>query len=233
VDGLMALYVYSPQDRTDLLLNPDTVDMSVKAHQGKNVAVYLNGAFQTEGMMLNITSLELRAGWNLLVFSGASFPEIKFRRANLKPSDLLFGLYDSEITKHNIAKAELSSVNQPNNLAGAVTGREHHWRSSTDQHEGVDLTVKFPSPVLTRAVYFNSSTGDGREVYTPYRFKIWAGETEDTLTEVYAAKFEDKMHYRQGKVFLRLDDVCASIYKIVLTDNALKPWIVSDLSLLA
>jgi hypothetical protein len=233
VNGLMALYVYSPQDRTDLLLNPDTVDMSVKAHQGKSVAVYLNGAFQTEGTMLNITSLELRAGWNLIVMKGASFPEVRFRRANLKPSDLLFGLYDNEIIKHNMTKARLESVNQPNNLIGAVSGREHHWRSSTDQHEGVDLTVKFPSPVLTRAVYFNSSTGDGREVYPPYRFKIWAGETDDALTEVYAAQFEDRMHYRQGKVFLRLDDVNASIFKIVLTDNALKPWIVSDLSFLA
>ncbi len=62
--------------------DPDTVDMSVKA-RGGGVAVYLNGKPQAEGSDLKITSLELRAGWNLLMFDceRAPFPEIKFNRA--------------------------------------------------------------------------------------------------------------------------------------------------------
>lgn len=234
VSGAMAVFAYSPQDRTDLLLNPDTVDMRVKAE--KEVIFYLNGERQGQGCDFTVTSVTFNAGWNTLVFhcpESQPMPDIRFKRTNLKRLDLKFGLYNGEIVAQNMQKAVLSSQDQPNNLQNAVSGNEKHWRASSDQHDGIDLGVSFTSPILCKAVYFNCSTGTGGERFTPYRFKLMAGDSEETLQEVYRSQFEHNMSFREGKVFIRLDDITASKFKIVLTDNALKPWIVSNLTFLS
>lgn len=83
--------IYSPQDRTDFLYNPDMVHMEV--HGKEKTAVYLNGELLGEGTDLRFTSICLKAGENKLhLFSSGEqdFPEIEFERANGKELDLEF-----------------------------------------------------------------------------------------------------------------------------------------------
>ncbi len=231
----LAVFVHSPQDRTDLLLNPDTVDLKLSADT--DVKLYLNGELQGEGSEFTVTSITLRAGWNtlLMVCEGArSLPKISFHRTNLKKNDLKCGLYDADLKPQNMQRAILSSEDRPDGVERAIMGREHHWRASADQRAGIDFGVTFPAPITCRAIYFSGLTSDfGRDRFTPYCFKILAGDSMDDLKEVYRSKFEDQMSYVDGRVFLRLDDIEARCFKIVLTHNALKPWTISNLTFLS
>jgi len=234
VSGALAIFVYTPQDRTDLLANPDTVDMTVKAE--KDCYIYLNGELAGQGKEFMIPSVILHQGWNKLVVycpEGQPLPDIRFKRMNLERLDLKFGLYDNDVMPQNLQLATLVSQDQPNGLENAISGREKHWRASDDQREGLDLGVVFSTPITAKGIYFSCATGHGGEIFTPYRFKILAGDSMDNLKKVFITKFEPLMHYREGQVFIRLDDVTASCFKIVLTDNALKPWIVSGLTVLS
>ena len=231
-EGAAAVFVYSPQDRTDLLLNPDTVDMSIKAEKG--IKVYLNGTEIGEGAVFFITSIPFNPGWNTLTIKspGQPMPDIRFKRINLKPLDLKFGVYECDMMLANMQKATIISQDQPNNLQDAIGGIDKCWRSSSDQRDGIDLGVEFASAVTCKAMFFIAAADNGRTIYLPYRFKILAGDTPDSLKEVYVSRYENDMYYREGKVFIRLDDVDAKIFKIVLTDNALKPLFVSGLKFL-
>lgn len=232
--GTLAVFVYSPQDRTDLLLNPDTVDLHVTAE--RPLTLWLNGELQGQGSRFTVTSITLAAGWNtlLMAYEGGAMPELKFHRTNLKRSDLKFGLYDAELKAQNMQRATLSSHDQPDGVERAVAGREQHWRASADQRPAMDFEVTFASPITARALYFSGSPSDfDREVFTPYCFRLLAGDSPETMQEVYRAKFEDRMCYPNGRVFLRLDDVTASHFRLELTHNALKPWIISNLTFLS
>ncbi len=234
-DCALAVFVHSPQDRTDLLLNPDTVDL--RMHAEKPVTLYLNGELQGSGTDMTVTSITLRAGWNTLLLQctgGQHLPELSFHRTNLKKLDLKFGLYDADLKPQNMQKATLSSEDRPDGVERAIAGREQHWRASVDQKNGIDFGVEFPAAILCRAIYFSGSPSDfDRDTFTPYCFKLLAGDSMDDLHEIYRSKFEDKMSYVGGKVFLRLDDVEARCFKLVLTHNALKPWIISNLNFLS
>ncbi len=231
--GASCVFVYSPQDRTDLLLNPDTVDMTVEAV--KTVSVYLNGEHKKDGTNFTLTSMTFTAGWNKLILisrESQPMPVIQFKRTNLKKLDLKFGLYDAEVKLQNMQKATITSKDRPHGTENAVIGKETHWQSSTDQHEGIDLCVEFKANICCKAMYFSSQISELRDgSLTPYRFKILAGEGED-LKEVYHSHFEDMMSYPDGKVFIRIDDINASKFQVVLTNNALKPWIVKCLKFL-
>lgn len=230
----LAVFVYSPQDRTDLLLNPDTVDLNVAADS--NLTLWLNGEEQGSGTEFTVTSITLSAGWNTLLmkYDGGKMPSLKFHRTNLRKLDLKFGLFDADLKPQNMQKATLSSVDRPDGVERAIAGREQHWRASSDQHAGIDFSVEFPTAITARAIYFSGSPSDfDREVFTPYCFKLFAGDSPETMTEVFRSKFENEMSYSNGRVFLRLDDVTARCFKIELTHNALKPWIISNLNFLS
>ena len=229
----LAVFVYSPQDRTDLLLNPDTVDLNVEADG--ELTLWLNGEEQGRGAAFTVTSITLRAGWNLLLmqYAGGRMPSLKFHRTNLRKLDLKFGLYGGDVKLQNMKNALLISADRPDGVERAVAGREQHWRASADQHAGIDFAVSFPAPVTPRAIYFSGSPSDfDRDVFTPYCFKILAGEDADHLTEVFRSKFEGQMAYVNGKVFISLEGVTAKYFKLELTHNALKPWIISNLNFL-
>ncbi len=230
----LAVFVYSPQDRTDLLLNPDTVDLNVSAE--RPLTLWLNGKQQGIGERFTVTSITLAAGWNtlLMAYEGGAMPELKFHRTNLKKLDLKFGLYDADLKPQNMQRATLSSADRPDGVERAIAGREQHWRASGDQRPGMDFEVAFPAPITARALYFSGSPSDfDRDVFTPYCFRLLAGDSPETMQEVFRAKFEDQMSYVNGRVFLRLDDVTARCFRLELTHNALKPWIISNLTFLS
>lgn len=233
--GWLALFVYSPQDRTDFLLNPDTVDMQVQAE--KEITCRLNGSSLSAGKEFTATSLPFTAGWNTLLFYCAEkqpFPDIRFNRINGQKLDLAFGLYDAPLKEISLQNAVISSKAQPEQVGDAVRGPSKYWHSHADQRDGIDLLITFPASIHCRAFYFNGTTEDNPGgVFTPRRFKVWAGDSPDEMALVYESLPEEQMSYREGRVFIRWDAPPARCFMFVLTENALKPWIVSDLTFLA
>jgi hypothetical protein len=232
-DGVAAIFIHSPQDRTDLLLNPDTLDMNVKAE--KDVEVYLNGKWVGEGTDFTVNSVPFTPGWNALTLRGPhqTMPDIRFKRMNLKKLDLKFGIYEHDIKPANMQKAVLSSRDQPEGLDDAIAGPDKCWRTSGDQRNGMDLCVTFPAETTCKALFFTAAADNGRTVYLPYRFKVMADDADGGEREIYRSRYEGEMYYREGRVFIRLDDVTAKRFRLVLTDNALKPLFVSGLTFLA
>lgn len=83
--------IYSPQDRTNFLYNPDMVHMEI--HGQRPLRVYLNGELLGEGENLRFTSISLKAGDNtftMLSDGEQVFPEILFERGNGEKLDLVF-----------------------------------------------------------------------------------------------------------------------------------------------
>lgn len=241
-DCVLAVSIYSPQDRTDLLLNPDTVDMEVDAE--KEISIYLNGAYQQTSSKtmskLTITSISLNAGYNTLVIyckESQSMPTLSFVRTNRKPLDLKFGLYDGEIKKYNLKNAVLTSNDSKGHAEDAASdtskGHGQFFITESDQHNGIDFMIKLSEVTEIKAIYFNCMVSDiGGGCLTPYRFKMYAGSSEDDMVEIYETLPEDKMYYPEGKVFIRLNDIKAGCIKLLLTENALKPFLMKDLAVL-
>lgn len=89
--GTFGCRIYSPQERTDFLYNPDMIHMEI--HARAKLAVYLNGRLLGEGTEMRFTSIGLRAGGNTLLLTASEiqeFPKIVFERANGEALDLKF-----------------------------------------------------------------------------------------------------------------------------------------------
>ena len=91
--ALYAIYVDSPQDRRDLLANPDRIDLELSCEN--DTSLYLNGEPIASGRSCRVTGLKLAGGRNCLVCQvdgPAPLPRISFRRAKRMPLDLTFSL---------------------------------------------------------------------------------------------------------------------------------------------
>ena len=232
----LTVFVYSPSDRTDLLLNPDTVELVVTAE--KNCELILNGEKIGEGENIKINSITLTSGWNTLMLvcrEGGAIPDLKFTRYDLSKLDLRFSLYGHDVQLIGLTGATLYSENQPNNTGKAIAGKEDFWISDGEQREGIDFDIQLETPSTCRALYFSCVTSDiAGANYTPKCFDLLAGDSMDSLQKVYGTLFEDRMSYGGGKVFVDLGEgVTARCFKIALKTNALKPLVISDLTLLS
>ncbi len=232
----MTVFAYSPTDRTDLLLNPDTVELVVKAERG--CELILNNEKIGEGTEIKINSITLVGGWNTLTLvlrNGGPMPDLKFTRYDLSKLDLRFSLYGSDVQLVGLTGATLYSANQPDITHRAIAGKEEFWISDGEQREGIDFDITLEKTSNVKALYFSCVTSDiAGARYTPHSFDLLAGESMDSLTKVYGAMFEDRMSYNGGKVFVDLGEgVNARCFKIALKSNALKPLVISDLTLLS
>ncbi|MCL2089417.1 MAG: hypothetical protein FWH14_08035 [Oscillospiraceae bacterium] len=95
-DCEFVVYINSPQDRTDFLLNPDTIYMDYRS--GFETEALLDGAEISKGKDIAGFALPLKSGQNKLVFkqkrdtvSDEMF-NLRFRRKNNQPLDLKFSL---------------------------------------------------------------------------------------------------------------------------------------------
>ncbi|MBE6768615.1 MAG: hypothetical protein E7549_06870 [Ruminococcaceae bacterium] len=231
----LAVFVHSPSDRTDLLLNPDTVSLDIAAERG--CELWLNGAKLGEGEQIRIPSVMLTSGWNKLMLvlpHGGEMPTGTFTRYDRSKLDLRFSLYGRDLQPIALTADDLFSANRPDTVKNAVAGREAFWISHGDQREGIDFEIRLEKPVCCKAISFSSLTSDvAGACYTPHSFELLAGDTPDTLRPVCHTLFEERMSYPNGRVFLDLGDgVTARCFTIALKTNALKPWVISDLTLL-
>ncbi len=231
----LTVFVHSPTDRTDLLLNPDTVELAITAE--KPCELLLNGDLIGQGEAIRINSIPLTSGWNTLTLvmrEGGSMPQMIFTRYDLSKLDLRFGLYGRDLQPIGLTAGNLFSANRPHEVARAIGGREEFWISDGDQRDGIDFDIHTDTAVECHALYFSSLTSDvGGACYTPHTFELLAGDSEDTLKPVYRTLFEERMSYRDGRVFVDLGEgVRARYFKIALRTNALKPWVISELTLL-
>ncbi|MGI6264402.1 MAG: glycoside hydrolase family 2 protein [Acutalibacteraceae bacterium] len=232
----MTVFVYSPSDRTDLLLNPDTVELVVTAERG--CELILNGEKIGEGEQIKINSITLTSGWNTLTLvcrNGGAMPDLKFTRYDLSKLDLRFSLYGHDVQLVGLTGATLYSENRPDTTNKAIAGKEEFWISDGEQREGIDFDIQLENTSSVKALYFSCVTSDiAGASYTPKQFDLLAGDSADDLKVVYSAMFEDRMSYNGGKVFVDLGEgVTARCFKIALKTNALKPLVISGLSLLS
>jgi hypothetical protein len=234
-NALYALYVTSPQDRRDLLLNPDYIDLHVASE--KEVAIYLNGACVGKGCEFDVTGLPLIGGVNLLlchVQGKAAMPQISFKRAKNMPLDLGFALSAAVLQPISMEGVTYkASVNDFYSSHASFT-REHFWSTNQHQEPGITLNFTFPQEICMRAMWFVAIKfhNEGEDL-TPRAFRLLAGEDEAHMHEVYATLSEKQMSYPRGRVYIELpQEIRAKCFAIELTEAAPKELVISDLTLL-
>ncbi|MBQ7319838.1 MAG: hypothetical protein IJW97_06670, partial [Clostridia bacterium] len=233
-NALYALYVTSPQDRRDLLLNPDYIDLHVACE--KEVAVYLNGVCVGKDCEFDITGLPLIGGVNVLlchVADRAAMPQISFKRAKNMPLDLSFALSAAALQPISMEGVSYkASVNDFYSSHASFT-REHFWSTNQHQEPGITLNFTFPQEISMRAMWFVAIKfhNEGEDL-TPRAFRLLAGEDEMHMHEVYASLSEKQMSYPRGRVYIELpQEVRAKCFAIELTESAPKELVISDLTL--
>ncbi len=232
---LYGLYVTSPQDRRDLLMNPDYVDMHITAQSPAKV--YINGQPVGEGTDFDLTGIPLQAGVNCLLIHIAQEslpPEIIFRRINGKALDLTFGLADGTAKPLAMEKATFWSTHNLKDAALANATIERFWSSNQVQQKNMTLAWQFSEPVQAKALWFASFRFDNQgNIGCPQQFRLLAGESSDHLQPVYQSLAQEQMCYPSGRIYLEFDrPVTARYFALQLTENATKEWLVSDLTLL-
>ena len=232
--AVYALYVTSPQDRRDLLLNPDYIDLHVLCES--EAAVYLNGVRLGSGTEFDVTGLPLTGGVNLLlchVAGKAHMPKISFKRAKNMPLDLGFSLSAASLKPISMEGVTYHASCNDFYSSHASFTREHFWSTIERQHPGIALHFAFPSEISMRALWFVAIKfhNEGEDL-TPRAYRILAGESEDTMREVYASLSEKHMSYPRGRVYLELPTaIRAKCFTIELTESAPKELVISDMTL--
>jgi len=232
---LYAVYITSPQDRRDLLLNPDYIDLHVEAEA--ETEIYVGGTLVGKGCRFDVTGLPLIGGVNLLTAytaEKAPMPKISFIRAKNMPLDLEFSLTGSELKPVSMEGVKYkASVNDTYSSHASFT-REHFWSTNCSQEPGITLNFEFPEPISMRALWFYAIKfhNEGEDL-TPRAYKFLAGADENSMTEVYASLTESKMSYPRGRVYFELPEaVTAKRFAFVLTESASKELVIADMALL-
>ncbi len=234
-NAIYAIYVTSPQDRRDLLLNPDYIDLHVESEE--EATIYLNGARVGVGRHFDVTGLPLIGGVNLLtchVPGRGAMPRISFVRAKRMPLDLTFSLSAAALKPISMEGVRYKASCNDTYSSHASFTREHFWSTIERQHPGIKLEFTFPETVSMRALWFVAIKfhNEGEDL-TPRAFRLLAGEDETSMTEVYASLTEAKMSYPRGRVYIELPAaVHAKHFCIELTEAAPKELVVSDMTLL-
>ncbi len=234
-NALYGVYVTSPQDRRDLLMNPDYIDMHLTAQS--HAQVYVNGVLVGEGTDFDLTGLPLQGGVNSLVIAiqgESTMPEITFTRSAGMPLDLTFGLSDGRYTPLSMAEATFTATHNNDCAFGANFTIENYWSTNQVQQKGMKLCWSFPTAVTAGALWFASFRFDNQgSVACPARFRLQAGEEDGALTTVYESLPEAQMSYPGGRVYLEFDQpVTARYFAVELLEDATKEWLMSDVTLL-
>ncbi|MBR6548424.1 MAG: hypothetical protein IKT68_02675 [Clostridia bacterium] len=234
-NAVYAVYVTSPQDRRDLLMNPDYIDMHLTAQS--TAQVYVHGELVGEGTDFDLTGLPLQGGVNCLVVAIAgrsTMPNITFKRSAGMPLDLTYGLSDGKQKPLSMAETTFTATHNGGGASQANHTIEHYWSTNQVQQKGMRLCWSFPTQVTAGALWFASFRYDNQNsVACPARFQLLAGDTETDLETIYVSLPEGQMSYPGGRVYLEFDKpVTAKYFAMELTEDATKEWLMSDVTLL-
>jgi len=231
-----AFYVYSPQDRTALLLNPDLVGMEIIS--GGMKEVLLNDESIAGGSAITVGALRLKAGWNNLVIvedredGSQQFMDIRFTRENHLPLDLEFSLEPAGRTMIACDRWVLESNSNPQDCCNATKGRGYIWNSGKMQHVGMFFQIDLGAVRRITKIQFDSRIdSDSIQWNTPRGFVLLSGVDGDNWNEVFRAKEESLLTFINGKVILNFNRVEARYVKILLTTVALKSFSISELKI--
>lgn len=235
-DFTYAFYIYSPQDRTVLLRNPDIVSMEITS--GGMKEVLLNDEKIARGNDITISALRLKAGWNKLIIlekngeDNLQVMDVRFIRENREPLDLDFSL---ESEGHIVIACDrwtFNSDSNPEGCANAVKGKGLTWNSMKMQYAGMYFQIDLGEVHKISKVQFDSRIdSDSIQWNTPRGFSLLTGIDGLNWSEVFRVKDENLLTLIDGKVILNFDRVKARYVKILLTTVALKPFTISELKI--
>lgn len=183
--GCYALYLYSPQDRQDFLLNPDTLDLLIEADQP--VTCVLNGV--SMGTDAVLPSVPLKAGWNLLLMETAAegnVPVVRIRRTNGMENDITCSLMDGlEQVDMSDAVYSASHFSEDAHLAAPGTGRYWTIGKFVTQTPDMWFQIDLPRAEKIQAICFGSYGEECRQdTNMPGRLDVYMGEDEEHLTRI-------------------------------------------------
>ncbi|MBQ7839152.1 MAG: hypothetical protein IJ390_01485 [Lachnospiraceae bacterium] len=183
--GCYALYLYSPQDRRDFLLNPDTLDLLIEADQP--VTCVLNGV--NLGTDTVLPSVPLNAGWNLLLLETASegnVPVVRVRRTNGMENDVICSLMDG-VEPVDMTGTVYTAFDCCEDAPFAAPGTGRFWTIGkfVTQTPGMWFQIDLPKAERIRAICFGSRGEEcQQDTNFPGRLDIYAGEDSEHLTRI-------------------------------------------------
>lgn len=232
-NALYGVYITSPQDRRDLLINPDFIDLHVKAEA--NTEVFLNGEKLGEGNELTVTGIPLLNGENRFTVSvngKCRMPEITFVRVKKSVLDLKFSLLSGELKKLPMKDVKYyANVNDVYSSHASFT-RDHFWSTVENQQSGMYIDITMPDEITLRALWFyaikfHEEGGD----HTPRAFKLYSVENGEAQL-IYSSLNEKAMSYPRGRVFCELEKPQKlTTLRFEITESAPKEFVMADLAL--
>ena len=227
------LYIHSPSDRTDLLLNPDLMEVQIRNKHRKEL--YLNNTLISEGKQIALAALPLKNGWNKLVIkenrevNEAAPLSVVFRRKDSDNLDLQFSL-ESEGFQEIVGEQFQFITNSNQEMCDNITkGKGYFWESSETQVKGMYLQSDLKSVYEIAKLQFNSRMEDTSvRLNTPRSFVLLFSTDGKHWEEEYNVSDEEKLSFIDGKVILCFNKQKARYVKLVITNVALKPLSVSE-----
>lgn len=229
------LYVFSPSDRTDLLLNPDLVGVEVQSRFAKES--YLNGEMISEGQNIKMNALQLKAGWNCLILIENRSDEqpdklrVAFHRKDDRPLDLSFSLQQPGSIPIPDRLWEMTSNFHLEDCNKAIQGRGIMWDSVESQCRGMYFAVDLKEVCTVTRLQFNSKIlkSDHIQWNTPRCFTVYSSMNGEQWVRVCQVGNESSLTLVDGKLIMNFIPFSARYIKIELDDVANKRWMISEL----
>lgn len=229
-------YVSSPSDRTNLLLNPDLVGVSITSGCFKKV--FLNNELVAEGEDISIGALPLKAGWNKFILfedrkSGNNGPiNVYFTRKDDLPLDLTFSLESEILSQVPRDTWNIVATHNTEDSRGAVNGKGSLWDSLSFQAEGMYLQIDMQEEYLLKKLQFTSSYKEDHgwvQYGVPKTFVIKVSIDGETWNDVYTVNEEQSLTLLEGRVIIYTKPCTARYIRIMITGEALKSMRISEL----
>jgi hypothetical protein len=234
---LYGIYVYSPSDRTDLLLNPDLISLHIKSQFEKSL--YLNHEPVAQGKEISINGLRLRAGWNIIVLSEdrageiADSPSVVFTRKDNRPLDLIFSFDVPGISEIPNDKWVLHSNFRGEDCQKALEGRGSMWDSEASQAPGMYFLIDLNGVYNVAKLQFSGKIlqSDHIQWNTPRCFAIYSSLDGEAWEAVCKVPNEELLTVVDGKLIMNFQPHKARYLKLSIDDVANKRLMISELKI--
>lgn len=234
-DYLYGFYVFSPSDRTDLLLNPDLTGIEVNSKFDKKL--YLNGNLISTRTLISVNALKLRAGWNeIVVYENRSDErsehlEIIFKRKDDRDLDLTFSL---DVSANNSIPCDRWSIDSNYNMAeclNSIKGKGILWDSVESQVKGMYFSLDLGEIQTVSKLQFSSKVIklDHIQWNTPRSFTVFISENGVSWKAMYTVGNESSLTLVDGKLIINFNPCSTRFIKFRIDDVANKRLMISEL----